>query len=79
MIGLMRNGGSVDVFLHVEYGFSSIGSCCYSREWCGIQGQNYFAWLQGSKKPVGFHYRDLVLGTYCFRLIILNVSQWSNG
>ena len=23
---------------------------------CGIQGQNYVAWLQGSKIPVGFHY-----------------------
>ena len=33
MIGLMRNGGSVDVYLRGEYGLSSIGSCCYSREW----------------------------------------------
>ena len=33
MIELMRNGGSVDVFLHGEYGFSSVGNYCYSREW----------------------------------------------
>ena len=26
------NGGFVDVFWHGEYGFSSMGSCCYSRE-----------------------------------------------
>ena len=29
MIGLMRNDGSVDVFLHGQYGFSSVGSCCF--------------------------------------------------
>ena len=33
MIGLMFNGGSVDIFLHGEYGFSPVMSCCYSREW----------------------------------------------
>ena len=33
MIGLVRNDGSVDVFLHGQYGFSSVASCCYSREW----------------------------------------------
>ena len=32
MIGLMRNDGSVDVFLHGQYGFSYVESCCYSRE-----------------------------------------------
>ena len=32
MIGLMRNGGSADVFLYDEYGYSSVGSYCYSRE-----------------------------------------------
>ena len=31
-IGLMRNDGSVDVFLHGQNGFSSVGSCCYSKE-----------------------------------------------
>ena len=29
---------------------------------CGIQGNNYVAWLQGSKIQVGFHYRNLILG-----------------
>ena len=46
---------------------------------CGIQGQKYVAWLQGSEIPVGFHYRNSVSGIQCFRLINLNVSQWSNG
>ena len=27
---------------------------------CGIQGQNYVAWLQESKMPVGFHYKNLI-------------------
>ena len=46
---------------------------------CGIQGQKYVAWLQGSEIPVGFHYRNLISGVWCFRLISLNVSQWFNG
>ena len=29
--------------------------------------------------PVGFRYRNLVLGIECFRLITFNLSQWSNG
>ena len=29
---------------------------------CEIQRQNYVAWLQGSEMPVGFHYRNLILG-----------------
>ena len=33
MIELMRNGGSADVFLHGEYGFSSVVNYCYSGEW----------------------------------------------
>ena len=33
MIGVMYNDGSVDVFLHGQYGFSSVGNCCCSREW----------------------------------------------
>ena len=44
----------------------------------GIQGQNYVAWLQGSKMRAGFPV-NLILGIYSFRLITLNVSQWSNG
>ena len=26
----------------------------------GIQGQNYVAWLQVSKMPVGFRYKNLI-------------------
>ena len=43
---------------------------------CGIQGQNYVARLQGSKMPVGFHYKNLIYTIHCIRL---NVSQWSKG
>ena len=32
MIAVMRNDGFVDFFLHGQYGFSSVGSSCYSRE-----------------------------------------------
>ena len=39
MIGLMCNDGSVDIFLHGQYGFSSVGRCCYYGDGCGIQGQ----------------------------------------
>ena len=60
MIGLMRNDDSADVFLHGQYGFSSVGSCCFLGNGCGIQGQNYVAWLQRSKMPVGFHYKNLI-------------------
>ena len=31
--GLMYNDSSVDVFLYGQCGFSSVESCCYSREW----------------------------------------------
>ena len=31
---------------------------------CGIQGQKYVAWLQGSEILVGFHYRNLISGIY---------------
>ena len=34
MVGLIRNDGSVDVFMHGQYGYyslSSVGSCCCSR------------------------------------------------
>ena len=46
---------------------------------CGRQGQKYVAWRQGIEIPVEFHYRNLISGIYCFRLINLNVPQWSNG
>ena len=29
---------------------------------CGIQGQKYVAWLQGSEIPEGFHYRNMTSG-----------------
>ena len=29
---------------------------------CEIQVQNYVVWLQVNKMPVGFHYRNLILG-----------------
>ena len=46
---------------------------------CGIQWQKYVAWLQGIEIPEEFHYRTLISGIQCFRLIDLNMSQWSNG
>ena len=46
---------------------------------CGIQGQKYVAWLQGSEMPVGFHDRNLISGIQCFRLINFNMPQRSNG
>ena len=49
-------------FLHGEYGFSSVGSAALLGNGWGIQGQNYVAWLQGSKIPAGFRYRNLILG-----------------
>ena len=27
---------------------------------CRTEGQNYVAWLQGSKMAVGFHYKNLI-------------------
>ena len=44
----------------------------------GIQGQNDIALLYGSVMPARFHYRNLISGI-CFRLIMMNVFQWSNG
>ena len=29
---------------------------------CGIQTKKYVTWLQGSEIPVGFYYRNLILG-----------------
>ena len=43
-----------------------------------IKGQNYVVLLQGSGMPAGFHSRNLIL-RICFRLLILNVFQWSNS
>ena len=33
MTELIHNGGSVDGLLHGEYGFSSVGTYCFSRKW----------------------------------------------
>ena len=79
MIGLMRNSGSADVFLHDEYGFSSVEVTAILGKGCGVQGQNYVVWLQGSKMTVGFCYRNLILGMYSFSLIKFNISHWSKG
>ena len=43
----------------------------------GIQGQNCYK-LQGSEMSAEFHSRNLTLGI-CFRLITLNVCEWSAG
>ena len=58
--------------------FYLYGEYCYIGNGCEIQGQKYVAWLHGSEIPVEFHYRNLMSGIYCFRLINLNMSQWSN-
>ena len=79
MIGLMRNGGPVDVFCMVSVVIVLWEVTTILGNGCGIQGQKYVAWLQGSKIPLGFHDRNLILGIQCFNLITLNMSQWSNG
>ena len=54
--------------LHGEYGFSCVGVSAILGNESRIQGQNYFALLQGSEMTVGFHYRNW-----------LSINQWSNG
>ena len=62
MIGLMCNGGSVDVF------FCMVSMVIVLWQVNAILGgKNYVAWFQRSEMPVGFHYRNLILGTKCFR------------
>ena len=63
MIGLMRNDGSVDVFL-VSMVLFLWEVAVIIGNGCGIQGQNYVAWLQGSKMPAGFHYKNVVCMLY---------------
>ena len=59
VIGLMRSDGSVDVFLVSMVLFLwEVGVILGNG--CGIQGQNYVAWLRGSKMPVGFHYKNII-------------------
>ena len=60
MIGLMVD--LLEFFSHGEYGFSSMGSWGYSREWHATQGQNYVALLLGSEISAGFYYRNSILG-----------------
>ena len=45
----------------------------------GIQVQNCVGLLQVSGVTAGFHYRNLILGVQNFRLITLNILQWSNS
>ena len=59
MIGLMRNNGSVDVFL-VSMVLALWEVAAILGNGCGNQGQNYVAWLQGRKMPVGFHYKNVI-------------------
>ena len=49
--------GSVDVF-GGWYGFSTVGNGAILANGCGIQGQNYFAFLQGSEVIAVFHCKD---------------------
>ena len=60
MIGLMRNDGSVDIFCMVIIVLVLWAVPDILGNGCGIQGQIYVAWLQGSKMPVGFHYKNLI-------------------
>ena len=62
MIGLMRNDGSVDIFCMASMVLVLWEVAVTLGNGCGIQGQNYVLWLLGSKMPVGFHYRNLMLG-----------------
>ena len=56
----MRNDGSVDVFLHGQNGLVLWEVAAILRNGRGIHGQNYIAWLQGTKMPVGFHCKNLI-------------------
>ena len=60
----MCNSGSVwPLFAwYGEYDFSYMEFAAIAGNGCEIQVQNYVAWLQVSDIPVGFHYRNLVLG-----------------
>ena len=45
MIGIIRNGGSADVFDMVIMNLVLWGVTAILRNGCGIQGHNYVAWL----------------------------------
>ena len=58
----MWNGGAAGI-LFAWYGFSPPQEfAAILGKGCEIQGQNYIAWLQGSKMLVGFYYRKLIEG-----------------
>ena len=56
MIGLTHNDDSADASCMVSMVLVLWEVAAILGNGCGIQGQNYVAWLQGSKTPVGFHY-----------------------
>ena len=60
------------------YGFNFMGNWCYFREWVWDSRTKLCYMLQGSEISAEFHSRNLILGT-CFRVIMLNVCQWSAG
>ena len=48
------NGGYVVLFTCHEFGFSSLGSWSYSKEWVwNLGGKKYVALLQGSEMSTG--------------------------
>ena len=60
MIGLICNNGSVDVFCMVSMVLVLWEIAAILGNGCGIERQNYFPWLQGSKIPVGFQHKNLI-------------------
>ena len=60
MIGLMRNDGSLALFCMVSMVSVLWEVAAILGNGCGIQGLYYVAWLQGSKIPVGFHFKNLI-------------------
>ena len=60
MIGLMRNDDSVVFFCMVSTVLVLWEVAAVLGNGCGNQGQNYVAWLQGSKMPIGFHLKNLI-------------------
>ena len=58
-IRLICNGGSV-IFLHGEYGYSSVEINIILGNGFEIQGQNYVVWFQGSEMLLEFDIRYIV-------------------
>ena len=63
-------------FSHGEYGFTSVGSCCYLREWAWDSRTKLCCIASGKEIPSGFHYRALALGICCLRLYNSSVFQY---